>query len=477
MASPRVYYPEAMLEILVVDVDGVDYALNVRPISVTWTSNSIRRADTFTASFDGLALPFDPRLLSDAIVTIYFGERRDLVGEAIDPTNILDVVFIGMVDEVRTQRAGDQAAKIDVSGRDYTGLLLDRKVPKEEYNGDAVGKRYNLDRTLADVVLEILRDAVGRSGNVAIVNRFIRYADDVGPDHPLWQNVARRTSLQVPWLVAEQGEDAWSLLSRICDLIAALPFFELDLLRVEYFEAIRRPPVKLWEHALARVDVSRNLDASLGRPVVVRTYDPFAEDDSKAVREFRYPPNPDALLGGSPDGWSAPKAEKHKRSKNAAAPEGPIATTATDNAAVFFLPQGTHPETMKDVARWYYQLARAFDVRGECELVDLRVPTFEGVVEAGARRIWTLRNSDTIQLDLIDTPRLAELVAGRARLEDTLAYFGQSRENAASLRDFYGARLLNLPEDFYVDEATHSFDASDGYTCSLRFSSAISAEV
>lgn len=456
-----IHEPQARIELRILDYEGEAYALDTPALRMSWVSNSVRQADTLNATILAANFPFDLRSISDAVVV---GSFRDASLAASDQIEARERVFVGSVDEITSRKMNNNVPTLDIVARDYTAYFLDRKVPQAVYNNKVSGKNYDLDRPLRLVIEEMMLD-VGEAATRSLLRRFRDHYRYSPANHPVNTNVFKKANLLRPWVTTSGSEDLWSLLARISDLVAAVPFFELDLLRVERAEgfAADREARTIRPEDLVDLSTKRNLNASLGRPVVVRAYNADAATDDDAVIEARYPPNPDFERAQFIRGEQGTAKDPRGR-KKALTPEGPNVEAVNDDAAVFFLPNSVSKESLEEIAKGYFQSARAEDLQGTLEMVGPGAP--------GEER-WTLRNGDTFDM-FAENPWLR---AGVTRAEAEAWYI------ARGVTPGTASELLRLAEkgldeyrSYYVKKASHSLDGS-GYKVTLDFTSSIGTDV
>lgn len=289
------------------------------PHDMTVTRNTLRKADTLDASFDYLRLPMDPRSIRSMRVTAFLadaeksGEVYAKVGAILDSVvgpgaslatlpfqDLLrgltpkDVAFIGMADSTATSLS-QSASDVKIKARDYTSFWLDKKVPQvnAQDSGGKVARRakqYEIDRPFYDVVLEMFED-IGPSVR-QLREEFRKTYASAPSTHPTRQVLAQHYGHSV--FVPDNGDNMWDLLSVMCDMLPALPYFELDSLRIERTADTTRsrtPYVFEYGRNVTDLKYESNLKDGLTRPVELRCFNADAETKSARIITARFPEN------------------------------------------------------------------------------------------------------------------------------------------------------------------------------------------
>lgn len=134
---PGIYYPNCIASLHVVfdtgqkDADAPEiHTIEVRPKSASVHLNGYREADTFSMEFDAASFPFSPELVRSMGVEIRIFQNDGLGSQKPSTkgkfTNEEELVIAGLVDDAHYHVGGD-GRMFQISGRDYTALLLDRQ--------------------------------------------------------------------------------------------------------------------------------------------------------------------------------------------------------------------------------------------------------------------------------------------------------------------------------------------------------------
>jgi len=155
------YYPQGAILLRVRWEDfgtgsQVLQAVQVIPVScrrLTVERNDYTEADTFSATIDYKAFPFDPRCIRSCGVSIFMQDRKKVFRQ----TNSLDliepssdnIVFQGFADESSIQ-FDDESRTVTLEGRDLTSLFIDLR----RVNTDPVVLSKPIDQIIQDLINE-----------------------------------------------------------------------------------------------------------------------------------------------------------------------------------------------------------------------------------------------------------------------------------------------------------------------------------
>jgi hypothetical protein len=347
---PGRYVPRCVASLTVVfngDTNERPAIVQRVPVTASVHSNGPNEADTFEIEFDGKELPFPPDVLEGAGLDIYLFQL-DGVTEAHDPSTeqfrAEDLAIAGLIDEA-TEVAGEDenGARVRLTGRDYTALLLDKPWPD--------GLRFPTGRPIDEVVQDLVDDAVhAEEHNFTLKVSYIGEAP--GTDAPVvggtgggsatFGRVTKRFAKKTGKLTSERrgnqtitvgakgqvtvkhvgagatklgkrghavkaGSSYWDVITRQCENLGLICFVrDRELLittppvLIEAADLVRNPGRGLvetrsfklmWGRNLSHLEVQRHIGGVANVPtVVVRSYDPKTQ---KAI-EGRWPEGKDA---------------------------------------------------------------------------------------------------------------------------------------------------------------------------------------
>ena len=173
-----VYYPKAICSL---KVTLSDYGESIsqpepvlfQPVSCSVSINSYVEADTFEVVARFEDLPFDPRLIRSAFVTISIFDQKQLDLPLSQQKAMAQekTIFAGFADS-HNIKLDSVSRLINLSGRDFTSMFIDTKFDNANLS-DAEGKRLRkirLNRPLV-AILEDLKSNVPGAGAIMIEDR------------------------------------------------------------------------------------------------------------------------------------------------------------------------------------------------------------------------------------------------------------------------------------------------------------------
>jgi len=414
----------AVLSVLFDDLQGGSLdevaTYDVVPKSVEVTANSFRQADTFGLELDYTDLPFDPRTIRSVLVAIYMADVRD-PQQVVSVTEREHLRFLGYVDEPETM-LGDSGESVSLGGRDYTGLFLDYA-----WRDGLI----NVDRPFKRVVEDIAATVPGAGGVLLDIPAGVaaaKVSDRIG-----------RTQY-----APREGDDAWTILAELCQLLGVLPVFHLDTLEVRSADTFgTNTAAFLYGENLARLKFGRKLNEVRNRQVRVVCWD----EKAREAREATWPTEP--IITG-----------------RKVSTEGKVSVETAP--VVTYDVAGSYGQVeLRAIAQTIYEESARQQVEGELETRDMRDAL-------GLTDLTQLRNGDAILVqlgrqdarewmvgpwDMPEAEVIRRLTRGPNPLNpDAAKALARSRKVAAS-----------LAERFYVQQATHRMSRDDGYSLTVRF--------
>jgi hypothetical protein len=286
-----VYFPACRVAFSVVfdgfgGPDSSPTTFVVKPRSCRVVKNSYKEADTFDVSFDGIQLPISPEMIRGAGVEIYMyrGNNLEL---AASPQKKPPIMFSGLIDKAKLQ-ASDDGLEFSCSGRDYTGLLLDRQwdPTRRVPIGD---KLTNLVQKLADEVTQ----------GVGAGHRLIVRFDGEPNEVPLTVGVVHNKKSKKRGFTQQGGSNYWEVIYNLCIRHGYIVFVEDREIIITYpnvlTEKARADVVRVvYGKNLDSLQVERNLGKETVPQIICRSYDPA----TKRLLEARYPEKPETPAKG-----------------------------------------------------------------------------------------------------------------------------------------------------------------------------------
>lgn len=417
------WYPRARVVLSVLLEDFADgsgsevVTFEAIPREVEWVGNTARQADTFRVELDYRDLPLDPRMVRTILVVIYCGDVGEPDGE-LDLEGDVHRRLLGYVDEPESNL--DEGGEFVVlEGRDYTGLLLDKK-----WTGGAL----DVSRSLATVVEDILSQTVPAN------DLLVEFADGAG-------STVIKDITGKKWWTPQEDDDTWTVLSTLVGLVGLVPVIRLDTLHLEPAGSLDdlRQAAFLYGENVAKLTVRRQLSGRRTEQVEVVTWDPLARESRSAT----WPAEPIVL-------------------SKTVSKEGK-ATSQTAPVARYFVTGAYTAAQLEEQARAIFEASARQQLEGELETLDL-VDWEHGTA------LPEIRNGDRITVrwatQLLSS--IQGMTQGEALIHLTSGPRGFDMAVAQALVTSY-AQAGSLSAEFYVRSARHRWSRDTGYLLSVDF--------
>ena len=274
-------------------LDPYSLLVTFSPASVQWGSNPAREADTGSATIEFGDMPFDPRSIRSAVVSIYAGNvPADDFAAGVQGSNEptqgrrsyvqrtrANLRFVGHVDTWDYSSDGEQ---ITMAARDFTGLLIDKQVPTTVLEAIQWGE------PLPNVVAAVVH-SFPATATMPVV------WDATGPDGPQAPPMAQQMQRHVqgadgktPTDKAQTSETTyWDLVTDLCVVAGVVPLIYLDKLyllqpRTLFQSTADKAPTMVWGGNIERMSISRKFGRLKTQPVEVRCFYPGEKETAFA---------------------------------------------------------------------------------------------------------------------------------------------------------------------------------------------------
>lgn len=411
-----VYFPRALAVISVLfDGDDTRRTFEAVPRSVEWLRNTTRQADTFRLELDYRDFPLDPRTLRSVLVLLYCADVQAPTAR-IDPARRDQLVFAGYADEPETVLS-DSGEVVTLSGRDYTGLLLDYR-----WGSEAV----DVERPLRSVVESILETVPGASTLPVEFG-----AGSAGTD------LSTLTGKTI-WS-PQSDDDAWTVLSELCAIAGLVPVVELDTLRILAAEELGAAAVTLlygWN--ISRLRFTRRFNEARSGQVELHCWDP----QKRTARSAVFPAEPVVV-------------------RRRISPSGQVSSQAAPTLRFNVEGAYTVPE-LEAIAERIYTSAAREQIEGELETRELE--DLNGV------SLPQLSNGDALEV-VLGTQLQADIAHLSAAEAEQRLTSGPHPMDPLVARAFVAGWQLaqNRSSRFYVKQAQHAWDREQGYRVVITF--------
>ncbi len=494
-----VYYPQCRAILKVVfDSFGDDSqqfggdaqhptVIHVLPKSSSVHLNGYRQADTFELEFDAKAFPFSPEIVRAIGVEIYMFQTQGLTehvdnfatdnAEAFEkPLHTVsglsasNLVCAGIVDDI-SLHAGQDGMSFHASGRDYTGLMLDkawRPVAGQNAFGTHVpasgqGGRVPVGKPLDKVIQDLVNEAVQVfdpkthkviSGETLTV-RYIGAGDiktgklsktATGTETIKKTTGSKHSRTNKRGIPVRSGKNYWDVIYSTClahGLIAFVQGNEVIISSPQVLTdaTVDRTRVMIYGRNLASLDIDRHIGREQVPQIIVTSYN---ENTSQPLIA-KWPP--DGKLHAVID--PSFKSKGHAAASSATTGLG----TLKESTKTYTFPGITDVGQLTEIATTIYQNLGRAESKVKFATIDLK--------DLQGHDLTQLRAGDPVLLgfDEININDLRQLTA--AEREKRLRSLGYSALVSRLIASEFD-KLNQFKAPYYVKDVTLSWDNSTG---------------
>lgn len=447
---PTYFYPRCVVRLSVLLDDHVpgiptpvqllkNYAqFTAIPRSVEVQRNSSRKADTASVTLDYRDFPLDPRLIRDITVSIHLESVLDPELPLV-PTP-LNLRFYGRVDVPRVSLSSSgQTVRLEC--RDFTGIWLDKKWPGKNAATGLYTNPCPVGTTL-QMMVEAMRLQVTPNTLPAV------FLNSAGLPDPSIAATDMHRLIGRDFFVSKEDDNAWGVLSAICDKLGLVPCWNLGTLEIRSptLSSVRNA-VMVYGQNVERLEFERDLRQNQGKQVVIRCYNEVLGQVLTAI--WPLPVSPDYSLVARLNPGPTEGSEKPK---------------TTIEQVQYSVTGPYDPATLQVLARRVWTEMRQNQLAGELETRDM--------TDLIGFDLLPLANGDrlTCQLGTEDQAAISHMSPAEAIAflsDPTRPNFLSPAAAEALVSAWTVAQSLNIT--FYVLEAHHSWDCDDGYRLRVRF--------
>lgn len=433
---PRIYYPRCVVVLSVIFDDqiggpGTYATFSVIPRSIEVMRNSARKADECRIELDYRDFPIDPRIVQDMIVSVHIDDLpSDEFPMVPFRTNLR---FVGRVDEPSTT-LGSTSQTVDLTARDYTGIWLDYRWPQAI--GIPPAKPIPTLPTPPGTTLAALVEVMRLQVTPLLLP--VVFTDPAAAA----ADVHLRTGRLV--YTTDEDDNAWDVLSGICELFGLVPVFELDVLVIRTpTEPSTRSALMIYGQNVETLKFSRSLKQVKRKQILIRCWNPLLG----AAIEATYP------LPGDPDYNVVTRLSEAK-------------TPSVNIERIQYNVEGpyTLPDLLLLAQRVYTEHSQSA-IAGELETREMTDLLF-------GDSLLGLANGDVLicKLGTEDLSSIASMSAAEAIyfLADPTKPGAMNPLAAAALVDAW-SKAQQLAITFYILETVHKWSLEDGYRLTIKF--------
>jgi hypothetical protein len=411
-----VWYPRCHAQLLAV-VDGrggpdsISRLIDIAPKDCVLLRNGYHEADTFSLEFDARKLPIDPEVIKSLAVRIFMF-NADGKDDQSDPALEGRERLRGIADDDGIELS-DDGQLVTVTGRDYTGLLLDAEWDPRNHipSGGAL-----------DLTIQTIADAAAPPGALA---RFVVEAH--GLAMPKVGSAHRSTKKKGLWV--KPGKTYWDVIYEMALAHGFIAYVKGETIfitepRSQTIASAAAAPQLIYGKNLRRLKMSRKLTKEKVPQVVVTAWDPVRGD----VVRVTYPEKPETTAKAS--GPNMP-ALGMKRNETIFLP-GPAGVTDL--------------ETLKRYARVRFANMARSEAEYECETHDLR--SFDGQdlfeLDAGAPLIIGFDPYNGEQMRSLSVAERVRHLVAQGYAHDVSELLAESYERVSQLQQAHYTRSVEF---------------------------------
>lgn len=451
---------------------------DIQPIKLTVERNGYRQADTFEFSINFRDAPFDSRVIRACGVEIVMGAvppdefALGVAGATVEGALFSQISrsendavvgrtkLFGWMDDWDVEFDPDGGGVVRISGRDMTGLLLDRTLPD--------GVALDLKRPLATGVKQLLVQFPETEG-MSVSFRDVR-GNDLGPG-PIPDRFrsdvlkARRGRVSKNVRSTGQRMKVWDHLTEVCLSLGVVPLMVgLDLLLTKPATTFaERDPIRMvYGRNILDFSFTRKFGAVTTPTVEVRSYDPEIDKTRWARARLEGELTASGVYPDTPPQPARPSKVQ---------PSG----TSTENLFVQELCGITDAKQLEDAARNLFEEIGRHESAGSFTTRD--ITSFDGA----AGDLLDLQHADAVTIEVADpnepplqgetptTTNLQEIsqqsVSRRSQYLQNLGWGEDFAEKMAAAQETVGISLST----FFVDTVRLDWSMEEGIDIEVAF--------
>jgi len=448
------YYPQGAVILRVTWEDfgtGAAALQEVQDIPISCRSLTVERndyseADTFKATIDYKAFPFDPRCIRACGVTICMEDRKK-VFNSDNSLNIIEpsadnTVFLGFADE-GSINCDDDTRTVTLEGRDYTALLVDTK----RVNSDPIP----LSSPIEEIIQELISE-LKSTKDIEVVNRTgespLPTPSKLGKDFNATTAVKNQ----------KRRETYWDIIQDIVSRVGLVGFIELDKFIITKPQNIyEKKEIKQFIYGanVKNFSLSRKLGRSKNFNVKVRSLNlrykrveeamiPEEATDEKFVSNF------------GKMRITIPELDKNKNK---------VDPPKDADFFTFAVKDVNNKEQLIKIGESIYEEMSRQQIEGKLTTYEMEIPE-----EAGdgfnVIKFSKIRNGTAIRM-LLSQAELGELKSTSSK-EDKKTFLLR-RGYPAALAEAFADSLNRINTAFYVRAVTFKLDQDNGFSMDIEF--------
>jgi hypothetical protein len=416
------------------------FILMLNPHSCRIESNDHNHADSCDVVVDWTEAGVDPRLLDNAVLTVWMANADDqgVWADGIRlPLDDKNIRFIGLTKEIEAKRDTSNAAEVRFACVDYTTLFIEAK----PFGSSGIP---SYDQDLQDAWRRICSQTPG-AGALADKLEFEGFATA-----PVLGKAVGDRFKKLGKVPVHPDTDAWAVWQQCVGMLGLISFIRLDKCIVTtatnlYTES--HSPLMIWGQNLEEWSEVRH-SAIVGKGIGVSSFDPI----SQTTLEAFWPP-----VGDKTVARKRPNAVVSKKK-----PQSEGNTRANEERDYFPIPGVTNQAALLDIAKRIYEERSRQELEGHFRTREMFVQTQTDPPSAPPSfDMLGLRSGDTVSVTL--NPGQAETLASLPS-DDARLQFLEERGYAKDIAKFIIKNMQDfdrLDSKFLVHSVTTELSLSE----------------
>jgi hypothetical protein len=429
---------------------GAPVLQEVKDLTVSCRSLRVERndyseADTFSATIDYQAFPFDPRCIRACGITICMEDRKKTFNgdnslNLIEPSRD-NIVFLGFVDESSIS-FDDTTRTVKLEGRDYTSLFIDQK----RVNTDPIPLTKPIDELIKDLIneQEATKEITVENRTGEALPALSKLASDFNPVTSV-KNVKRK-------------ETYWEIMQSIVNRVGLVGFIELDryvITKPQNVYEKRNIKHFIYGGNIKDLNFTRRLGRAKDFNVLVKSFNSI----EKRVEEAKIPEEANDEGFKSRHGSTeitVPQLDKDGKK---------IEPPKTADYYTFLVKDVTNKEQLIKIGESIFDELSRQQIEGNLTTFEMEVPEEVGN-ETNPILFSQIRNGSAIRI-FLDQQEIQE-ISSNANKAQRLAFLLR-RGYPRPLADAFADSLSRINTVFYVKSVMFEMDMDNGFTMKIEF--------
>ena len=407
--------------------------------------NDYSEADTFRATIDYQAFPFDPRCIRACGITICMENRTKTFNQdnslnLIEP-NEDNIVFLGFVDE-SSVTFDDETRTVKIDGRDYTSLFIDQK----RVNTDPIPLNKPIDQIIKDII------------NEQEATKEIRVENRTGAPLPTLSALAADFNPVTSVKNVKRKETYWEIMQSIVSRVGLVGFIELDRYVITKPQNVyEKKEIKHFVYGgnIKELSFTRRLGRAKDFNVLVKSFNAL----EKRVEEAKIPS--EAITEQFKSSYGSTEITVPQLDKDGKKIDPP----KTADYYTFLVKDVTNKEQLIRIGESIFEELSRQQIEGNLTTFEMEVPEENGN-ETSPILFSKIRNGSAIRI-FLDQQELREIGSNSNKAQKKAFLLRRGYPNA--LADAFADSLSRINTVFYVKSVMYEMDMDNGFTMKIEF--------